>query len=229
MIDLYFWPTPNGKKISVALEELELPYRVVPVDIGHGGQNAADFVKISPNHKMPALVDDDAPGGGRVTLFESGAILQYLGEKTGRFLPRSGQARWDVLAWLAWQIAGQGPMTGQYAHFTKYAPTKIEYGIERYGKEVDRLYGVLDARLDGREFLCGELSIADFAAFPWVLLELRAIDAAKLPNLARWHRTMGARPAVQRGMKVGQELSKPLDDEAKRILFGQAPSGEKKA
>lgn len=221
MIDLYFWPTPNGKKISVALEELGLPYRVVPVDIGRGAQNEAEFVRISPNHKMPAIVDDDGPEGAKISVFESAAILQYLGEKTGHFLPKAGQARYDVLAWLAWQVAGLGPMAGQYGHFTRYAPTRIEYGVERYGREVDRLYGVLDARLEGREFVAGELSVADFAIYPWILPEHRAWDRARLANLTRWHDAMGARPGVQRGMAVGAELSKPLDAEAKKVLFGQ--------
>lgn len=222
MIDLYYWPTPNGWKITMALEELGLPYRVVPVDIGRGAQHAPEFVRLSPNRRMPAIVDHDGVGGGVIELFESAAILQYLGDKTGKLLPARGQARYDVLAWVAWQVAGLGPMAGQLGHFKSYAPVKVEYAIERYSKEVQRLYGVLDARLEGREFLCGELSIADFASFPWIHPEMQGQDLTQFPNLARWLLAMGDRPAVQRGRKVGAELSRPIDDEAKKVLFGAA-------
>jgi GST-like protein len=229
MIDLYYWPTPNGWKITMALEELELPDRVVPVDMGRGGQHAPDFVRLSPNRRMPAIVDHDPEGGGTIEIFESAAILQYLGDKTGKLLPSRGQARYEVLAWVAWQVAGLGPMAGQLHHFKSYAPTTIDYAIDRYTKEVNRLYGVLDARLEGREFLCGELSIADLASYPWILPEAHGQDLASFPNLARWYRTMRARPAIQRGRKVGVELARPMDEEAKKVLFGQTAQSAREA
>ena len=230
MIDLYYWPTPNGWKITIALEEMGLPYRVVPVDIGRGAQHDAGFVRISPNRRMPAIIDDDPLGGGApIDLFESAAILQYLADKSGQLLPKSGQGRYEVLAWVAWQVAGLGPMAGQLHHFKDYAPAKIEYAIQRYANEVNRLYGVLDARLEGREFLCGAYSIADIASYPWVLPEAHGQDMTHFPNLDRWYRVMRARPAVQKGRKVGVELARPMDEESKKVLFGQSATSVKAA
>ncbi len=230
MIDLHYWPTPNGWKITIALEEMGLPYRVVPVDIGRGAQHEAGFVRLSPNRRMPAIVDDDPIGGGApLALFESGAILQYLADKSGQLLPKSGSARYEVLAWVAWQIAGLGPMAGQLHHFKDYAGPKIVYAIERYTNEVNRLYGVLDHQLEGREFLCDAYSIADIASYAWILPESHGQDLSHFPNLARWYHALRARPAVQRGRKVGAELARPLDDEAKKILFGQTAASAKAA
>lgn len=230
MIDLYYWPTPNGWKITIALEEMGLPYRVVPVNIGRGEQHEASFVRLSPNRRMPAIVDHDPIGGGEpLELFESAAILQYLADKSGQLLPTSGNARYQVLAWVAWQVAGLGPMAGQLHHFKSYADAKLEYAIERYSNEVNRLYGVLDHQLEGRDFLCGDYSIADVASYPWILPEAHAQDMAQFPNLSRWYQALRARPAVQRGRKVGAELAKPLDAEAKKILFGQTAASSKAA
>jgi GST-like protein len=229
MIDVHYWPTPNGWKVTMALEELALPYRIVPVDIGRGAQHAPEFVRLSPNRRMPAIVDHDGIGGGTIELFESAAILQYLAEKAGKLLPARGPRRYEVLAWVAWQVAGLGPMAGQLHHFESYAPTRLDYAIDRYAKEVNRLYGVLDARLDGREFLCDELSIADLASYPWILPEAHGQNLAEFPNLARWYAALRARPAIARGRKVGAELARPMDDEARRILFGQTARGARAA
>ncbi|GAB4216544.1 MAG: glutathione S-transferase N-terminal domain-containing protein [Sandaracinaceae bacterium] len=222
MIDVYYWPTPNGWKITIALEELELPYRVVPVDITRGAQHAAEFVRISPNRRMPAIVDHAPLGGGEpIAIFESGAILPYLAEKTGRLMPADPRGKYEVLQWVAWQVAGLGPMAGQLHHFQSYAPEKIPYAIDRYRNEVNRLYGVLDQALRGRDFLAGSYSIADIACYPWILPEAHGQDLAAFPDLARWYHALRARPAVQRGRKVGAELARPLDEEAKKVLFGQ--------
>ncbi len=224
MIDLYFWPTPNGHKISIALEELELPYRVVPVNIGRGEQFEPSFLAISPNNRMPAIVDHDPPGGGApVSVFESGAILLYLAERTGRLLPADLRGRYEVIQWVMWQVAGLGPMAGQANHFRHYAPEPIPYAIERYTNEMHRLYGVMNTRLADRSCLAGDYSVADVAAWPWVAgYERQGQTLAEFPHLARWFEAIGARPAVQRGRKVGAELRQAtLDAEAKKVLFGQ--------
>lgn len=225
MIDLYYWPTPNGWKISIFLEETGLPYRVVPVNIGRGEQFKPEFLAISPNNRMPAIVDDDPPGGGApISVFESGAILIYLAEKTGKLMPTDLRGRMEVLQWLMWQMGGLGPMSGQAGHFRAYAPEKIPYGIDRYTNEVNRLYGVMNKRLADRPFLAGEYSIADIASFPWVVpWERLGQSLPDFPHLERWFKEMQARPAVERGLAVGAELrqSGPMDEEAKKVLFGQ--------
>lgn len=223
MIDLHYWPTPNGWKITIALEEMGLPYRVLPVNIGRGEQFKPGFLAISPNNRMPAIVDDDPPGGGEpVSVFESGAILLYLAEKTRRFIPDDLRGRVAVHEWLMWQMGGLGPMMGQANHFVRYAPEKVPYGIERYTKEVERLFGVMERRLAERDYLAGEYSIADMAAFSWARLHHRlGIEAGRFPTVDAWLARVAERPAVQRGLKVGKEYRAPLDDEAKRVLFGQ--------
>ena len=228
MIDLYYWPTPNGHKVSLFLEETGLDYRIVPVDIGKGDQFAADFLAISPNNKMPAIVDHaPADGGAPQAVFESGAILLYLAEKTGRFLPGDARARIQALEWLFWQMAGLGPMTGQYGHFNVYAPEPIPYAIDRYTKEVQRLLGVLDRRLAGRAFIAGdEYTIADMAAYPWIDVYERApIDLAPFPEVRRWQAAIAARPATQRAYALSKQVNpdagKPMSDEEKAVLFGQ--------
>lgn len=225
MIDLHYWPTPNGWKITIMLEECGLPYKMIPVNIGRGDQFKRQFLAISPNNRMPALVDHDVPAGEMpISIFESGAILMYLADKTGRYLPREVRARYTVIQWLMWQMSGLGPMAGQNGHFMFYAPEKISYAVERYGKETRRLYRVLDHQLGKTgAFVAGEYSIADMASFPWVVLHKRQeIDLAEFPNLKRWYDTVQARPAVVRALKVGENLQvKQLDDEARKVLFGQ--------
>ena len=232
MIDLHYWPTPNGFKISIMLEECGLPYKVLPVNIGKGEQFRPEFLKISPNNRMPAIVDHDPPGGGEaVAVFESGAILQYLAEKTGRFLPKDLRGRYEVLQWVNWQMGGLGPMAGQANHFNVYAPqfTPVEalkYGQDRYSNEVNRLFGVLDKRLADREFVAGEISIADFAIWPWLIgFKNFRQNMDDFPNVKRYfEKTMGERPAVQKGRKVGAELRATPGihtEEQRRILFGQ--------
>lgn len=225
MIDLHYWPTPNGWKISIMLEEAGLPYRVIPVNIARGEQFRPEFLAISPNNRMPAIVDDDPPGGGApVSIFESGAILLYLAEKSGQFLPTDLRGRYEVTQWLMWQMGGLGPMAGQAHHFRQYAPEKIAYGIDRYTREVNRLYGVMNKRLADRPFLAGAYSIADMAAYPWVVpFKNQGQDLAEFPHLQRWFEALRARPAVSRGMDVGKELrsAAPMDEEAKKVLFGQ--------
>ena len=203
MIDLYTWPTPNGHKIHIMLEECGLPYRAIPVNIGAGDQFAPEFLAISPNNKIPAIVDPDGPGGKRFALFESGAILIYLGEKTGRFIPKDPATRYVALQWLMFQMGGLGPMLGQTHHFLRAAPEPVPYAIKRYKDETRRLYGVLDKRLAEAEHLAGEYSIADIASYPWVARhEWHQIELGDFPNVKRWYDAIGARPAVQRGMKV---------------------------
>jgi GST-like protein len=223
MIDLHYWPTPNGKKISIALEELELPYKLVPVNIGRGEQFRPEFLAISPNNRMPAIVDHDPVGGGSpISVFESGAILLYLADKTGKLIPKDLRGRVQAIEWLMWQMGGLGPMLGQAHHFRSYAPEKIPYAIDRYTNEAHRLYGVLDNRLKAREYLAGEYSIADIASFPWLNPEGQGQSFDEFPHLARWHARLRARPAVERGMAVGAELrSGPIDDKAKAVLFNQ--------
>ena len=226
MIDLHYWPTPNGHKITIFLEETGTPYRIVPVNIGAGEQFQPEFLKISPNNRMPAIVDT-APvdGGAPVSIFESGAILVYLAEKTGKFLPKDLRGRFEVLQWLFWQMGGLGPMAGQNHHFTQYAPEKLPYAIERYVAETSRLYAVLDKRLADREFVAGDYSIADMAAYPWIVPHQRQqqnID--DFPNLKRWFEAIRVRPAVMRAYEKGKAVSaKPvIDEESRKILFGQS-------
>jgi GSH-dependent disulfide-bond oxidoreductase len=202
-IDLYYWNTPNGWKVSIMLEECELPYTVHPVDIGKGDQFKPEFLAVSPNNKIPAIIDPDGPGGQPIAIFESGAILQYLGRKTGRFYPADERQRVEIEQWLFWQVGGLGPMAGQTHHFRIYAPEKIAYAVERFTKETSRLYGVMDRRLGEREFLAGDYSIADIACVGWAKLwERQGQNLAEFPNLKRWLDTVLARPAVQRGLAV---------------------------
>jgi GST-like protein len=223
MIDLHYWPTPNGWKVSIALEELGIDYAVVPVNIGRGEQFKPEFLAISPNNRMPAIVDHaPADGGPPISVFESGAILIYLAEKTGRLMPADPRGRTEELEWLMWQMAGLGPMLGQAHHFRQYAPEKIQYGIDRYTNEANRLYGVLDGRLKGREFVCGEYSIADIASWCWTVPhQMQGQNLEEFPEIRRWYDTMKDRPAVQRGFVVGAELRRNMDDDAKKVLFGQ--------
>lgn len=204
MIDLYTWGTPNGRKVSIMLEEIGLPYRVHAVDILKGDQFTPEYVAINPNSKIPAIIDTDGPGGQSLTLFESGAILVYLAEKTGRFLPTEPAARYHTLQWLMFQMGGVGPMFGQTHHFRRFAPEQIPYAIERYTKETRRLYGVLDKRLEETAFVVGDYSIADMAIFPWCQrADWQGVDlAADFPHVKRWYDTIAARPAVQKGMIV---------------------------
>lgn len=203
-IDLHTWNTPNGRKISVALEEMGLPYRVIPVNIGRDAQFQPEFLKISPNNRIPAIVDPNGPGGAPISVFESGAILLYLGEKTGKFLPRDLRARVPVLEWLMWQMGGFGPMPGQVHHFLGVeSEADRRYGLERYSKETQRLYGVAERRLAGREWFADEVSVADFAIVAWAWRhERHKVDLAAYPNVRRWYDAMMARPAVRRGFEV---------------------------
>jgi GST-like protein len=233
MIDLHYWPTPNGWKISIMLEECALPYTVKPVNIGRGEQFSPAFLALSPNNRMPAIVDHAPPGGGPpLSIFESAAILQYLAEKAGRFLPADLRGRYDALQWVAWQVANLGPVAGQLNHFANYATEKLSYAIERFANEANRLLGVLERRLADRPFLAGDYSIADMATWPWVFREFQGRDVlAGFPHVARWWEAVASRPAVQRGKAVGQELrgNAPPDDEARRVLFGQTASSVAKA
>ena len=232
MIDLHYWPTPNGWKITIMLEEIGLPYRVVPVNLGRGDQFNPEFMAISPNNRMPAIVDDDPPGGGpAISIFESGAILIYLAEKSGQFLPTDLRGRMEVIQWLMWQMGGLGPMTGQASHFRTYSAEPIPYAINRYTNEVNRLYGVMDRRLADREFLAGAYSIADMASYPWALgWERLEQNLDEFPHMKRWLEAMTARPAVERGRAVGKDLrTGQLDDAAKQILFAQTAASVRKA
>jgi GST-like protein len=224
-IALYYWPTPNGFKISIMLEECKLPYTMIPVNISAGEQFKPDFLKISPNNRMPAIVDPDGPGGRPVSIFESGAILQYLGRKTGKFYPADERGRVKVDQWLFWQMGGVGPMAGQLNHFKHYARETLPYAIKRYEDEVNRLYGVMNKHLAGNEFLAGKYSIADMACVGWVnLWQRQGQDIAEFPNLKRWLEAIKARPAVQRGMALGLELRKGIDmkdPKVQGVLFGQ--------
>lgn len=229
MIDAYYWPTPNGWKISIALEEMALPYRVVPINIGRGAQFEAQFLAISPNNRMPAIVDRDPAGGGEpISVFESGAILIYLAEKCGRFLPTDVRGRTQVLEWLMWQMSGMGPMFGQAGHFRFYAPEQIPYAKDRYDTEMRRLYGVLDRQLQDREYIAGDYSIADMACWPWVLTYKRQqVNLAEFANVNRWYKALQARPALRRGYQLGSELGKPQgvwDEEARKHLMAHVKS-----
>ena len=225
MIDLYYWPTPNGHKITIFLEETGLPYKIKPVNIGRGDQFKPDFLQIAPNNRMPAIVDQAPADGGRpVSVFESGAILVYLAEKTGRFLPTATRPRVEVLQWLFWQMGGLGPMAGQTHHFLHYAPEKIEYAIDRYVGETSRLYAVLDKRLADREYVAGDYSIADMACYPWTVSRTRQNQNLEdYPNLRRWFDAIRARPAVERAYEKGKAINTQpvVDDEARKFLFGQ--------
>ncbi len=226
MISLYYWPTPNGHKIMIFLEETALPYRIVPVDIGKGEQFKPDFLVISPNNRMPAIVDDDPTDqAGPLSLFESGAILVYLAEKTGRFLAGETRARLDALQWLFWQVGGLGPMAGQNHHFARYSPQRIPYAIDRYVNETNRLYGVLERRLAQAPFVAGEYSIADMAIYPWIVPhEAQGQNLSDFPNLQRWFETVAARPAVRRAYAAGKHLERQrtgFTDEERQVLFGQ--------
>lgn len=225
-IELYYWPTPNGFKISIMLEELGIPYEVKYVNIGKGDQFKPDFLKIAPNNRMPAIIDPEGPGGEPISVFESGAILQYLGRKFGKFYPSDERKRVAVDEWLMWQMGGLGPMSGQAGHFRIYAPEKVQYGIDRYTNEVNRLYGVLNKQLEGKDYIAGEYSIADMASIGWInAYKNYDQNLDDFPNLKRWHETMNARPAVQRGLLVGKEEREKsnlaTDKEAQKILFGQ--------
>jgi GST-like protein len=225
MIDVWTWPTPNGHKVHIALEELSLPYRVIPVDIGAGEQFKPEFLAITPNHRIPAIVDPDGPGGKQFALFESGAILIYLAEKTGKLMPSEPQARYACLQWLMFQMGGVGPMFGQYNHFAAYAPEKLPYAIERYTNEVKRLHRVLERRLEEGEYLAGpEYSIADIATFPWMRNpQRRGIELSEYPAVQRWHDAIAARPAVQRGVAVlsDRQRTGPVTDKWRENLFGK--------
>jgi len=222
MIDLYSWPTPNGHKVHIMLEECALPYRVHPIDIGAGDQFSRNFLAISPNNKIPAMVDSEGPDGLPISLFESGAILIYLASKTGSLLPESVRDRYVALQWLMFQVGHIGPMLGQAHHFRQYAPQRIEYAVDRYTREAARLYGVMDRRLAEAPYFAGSYSIADIAMYPWTRsYENQGIELAQFPNVQRWQRAISARPAVQRGLEVLKERHRPLVDERSREnLFG---------
>jgi GST-like protein len=225
MIDLYYWTTPNGHKITIFLEEAGLAYAIRPIDIGRGAQFAPDFLRISPNNRIPAIVDHaPADGGAPLSMFESGAILLYLADKCGRFIPTDLRGRVEVLQWLFWQMGGLGPMAGQNHHFSQYAPEKIPYAIDRYVKETERLYGVLDRRLADRECVAGAYSIADMACYPWIVPHQRqGQNLDDFPHLKRWFEAIRARDAVVRAYEIAKTVSTaPVVDEASRsILFGQ--------
>ena len=225
MIDLYYWTTPNGHKITLFLEETGLEYTIHPINIGKGDQFAPEFLKIAPNNRIPAIVDNNPNDhGDAISVFESGAILQYLAEKIGKFMPTDLRTRTQTLEWLNWQMGGLGPMAGQNHHFGQYAPEKIDYAIARYVKETGRLYGVLDRRLQDREFIVGDYSIADMACYPWVVPHERQMqNLDDFPNLKRWFDAIAARPATKRAYAVIDRINPgqpPSDDEAKKILFG---------
>ncbi len=225
MIDLYYWPTPNGHKITMFLEEAGLDYEIKPIDIGRGAQFEPDFLKIAPNNRMPAIVDHEpADGGAPISVFESGAILQYLAEKTGQFLPADLRGRTEVMQWLFWQMGGLGPMLGQNHHFKVYAPEPLPYAIERYVNETTRLYNVLNRRLADRDFVAGAYSIADMACYPWIVpYERQGQNLDDFPQLKRWFEAVRARPATVRAYEKGElyRTRETVDEEAKKVLFGQ--------
>jgi GST-like protein len=228
MIDLYFWMTPNGYKVTIMLEELGWKYNVIPVNIGNGDQFKPDFLKISPNNRMPALVDHEGPGGKPISVFESGAMLMYLAEKAGfQFMPQDMRRRYDVIQWLMFQMASVGPMLGQAHHFRRYAPEKIEYAVDRYTNEARRIYGVIDKRAGEAPYLAGEYSIADMATYPWLRTHnWQGQDLNDFPNLKRWYDSIEARPAVQRGLAVMKDeveraRDQPPDKSSWDILFGK--------
>jgi GST-like protein len=222
-IDVYYWPTPNGWKVTILLEELAVPYNVIPVNLGKGEQFNPEFLNISPNNRMPAIVDHEPLNGkGPLSIFESGAIVQYLAEKYDAFLPTDVNGKYDVLQWVYWQMGGLGPMSGQANHFRNAAPEKIEYGMKRYTDEVNRLYGVMNARLADWPFLAGEYSIADMMSWPWVVpYERLGQDLNEFPNLKRWFETIKVRPAVEKGYALGRDWRQASPEEASKIMFGQ--------
>jgi len=229
MIDLYYWTTPNGHKVTLFLEESGLPYRILPINIGKGEQFQPDFLRIAPNNRIPAIVDTDPAGGGDpVSVFESGAILLYLAEKSGRFLSAEPRVRIDTLQWLFWQMGGLGPMAGQNHHFVQYAPESLPYAIERYVKETARLYAVLDRRLADRDFITGpDYSIADMACYPWIVPHARQRqNLDDFPNLKRWFEAIQQRPATQRAYALAENINTApsVSEESRRILFGQDAS-----
>jgi GSH-dependent disulfide-bond oxidoreductase len=228
-IDLYTWPTPNGHKVHIMLEECGLPYNVHAVDIGAGDQFAPAFLKISPNNKIPAIVDPHGADGAPMPVFESGAILLYLAGKTGRFLPADTRGKYVALQWLMFQMGGLGPMLGQAHHFRIYAPEKVEYAIKRYTNEAQRLYGVMDRRLAEVPYFAGEYSIADMAIYPWTRSHAnQGVDLATFPNVARWYEAIGARPAAQRALRVLADRRRPqLTDKDRANLFGQAQTAQR--
>ena len=235
MIDLYYAPTPNGWKISIMLEECELPYKLIPVNLGKGDQFKPDFLKISPNNRIPVIVDNEGPSGEEVSVFESGAILMYLGEKTGKFFPKLPLERVKVLEWLFWQVGGLGPMAGQVSHFVNYAPNfpgDHSYSEKRYKNEYDRLLGVMNNVLDERDFLAGDYSIADMACFPWVTAYKRyEVDLDKFSNVRRWFDTIKRRPAVRKGIDIGKEkrnFGKGMTKESLNNMFGQTSENIKR-
>ncbi|MBX9647037.1 MAG: glutathione S-transferase N-terminal domain-containing protein [Xanthobacteraceae bacterium] len=225
MIELYYWTTPNGQKITIFLEEADARYEIVPINISKGQQFDPDFLRISPNNRIPAIVDREPVDGGRpLSIFESGAILLYLAEKSGRFLPNDMRGRQEVSQWLFWQMGGLGPMAGQTHHFLHYAPEAIPYARDRYVNETNRLYGVLNRRLADREFVAGEYSIADMAIYPWILPDRQGQTLNDFPNIARWHSAIAARPAVRRAYDLAKKINATptVNDEAsRRVLFGQ--------
>ncbi len=221
-IDLYFWPTPNGFKVTIYLEELDIPYTVHPINIGQGDQFKPEFLAFSPNNRMPAIIDPEGPDGEPISVFESGAVLQYLGRKFGAFYPSDERGRVKVEEWLMWQMGGFGPMLGQNHHFNQYAPEDVPYAKKRYTDETHRLYGVLNRQLEGRDYITGEYSIADMACIGWAKgWENQKMDINEFPNVDRWLKTMMARPAVERGLAVGKEFRKPMSDDDKKVLFNQ--------
>ncbi len=225
-IELYYWPTPNGWKISIMMEELGIPYEIKFINIGAGDQFKPEFLKIAPNNRMPAIIDPEGPDGKPISVFESGAILQYLGRKFNKFYPNEERARVEVDEWLMWQMGGLGPMAGQTHHFRVYAPEKVPYAIDRYTNEVNRLYGVLNKRLEGRDFIAGEYSIADMACIGWAQLwERQGQDIKQFPNLESWIERMKARPAVAKGLSLGLEKREQSnfdkDKDQQAVLFGQ--------
>jgi GST-like protein len=226
MIDLYYWTTPNGHKITIFLEETGLPYKVVPVNIGKGEQFTPQFLAISPNNRIPAIVDHaPADGGTPLPMFESGAILLYLADKVQQFIPRAARERLQCIEWLFWQMGNLGPMNGQNHHFSHYAPEKIAYAIDRYVRESSRLYAVLDRRLANREYIAGEYSIADMACYPWINPERQSQDIARFPHLARWRAAIGARAAVQRAYALARGINTAPaigDEQSRKVLFGQS-------
>jgi GST-like protein len=228
-IDLYYWPTPNGWKITIFLEEAGLPYVIKPVNIGKGEQFTPEFLAISPNNRMPAIVDPEGPDGQPISVFESGAILKYLAHKSGKFYPTDARGQAKVDEWLFWQVGGLGPMAGQAHHFRSYAPEKIPYAVDRYTNEVGRLYAVLNKQLAGQDYVAGDYSIADMAIWPWVVpWQMQGQNMDDFPHLKAWFERMLARPAVAKGRAVGEELRKPIssnpdeDQEQRKILFGQS-------
>ena len=229
MIDLFYWPTPNGHKITMFLEEAGVEYRISPVDIRAGDQFKPDFLAIAPNNRMPAIIDYEPQDLGEpISVFESGAILLYLAEKTGQFLPADIRGRKTVLEWLFWQMGGLGPMAGQNHHFNNYAPEKLPYAITRYVNETNRLYGVLDRRLDGRDYLAGdEYTIADMASYPWIVShEMQGQNLDDFPNLKAWFERIQARPGTRRAYARGEAFqNKPMDEEARKVLLGQTAGG----